>query len=94
MAGNEVIIMINANSPNDDATIVTFLDTHGLFDLMHDYLPDRQPPTYQHDRSKIDHIWGTPGVLTATIHAGVLPFGQGPNSIICHPYRHIIAVLI
>ena len=78
--GNEVIVMINANSPNNDTTITQFLDTYGLFDLMHDYLPDQQPPTYQHGRSKIDHIWGTPGVLTATIHADVLPFGHGPNS--------------
>ena len=44
---NEVIVMIDANSPNDDTTITQFLDTYGLFDLMHDYLPDRQPPTYQ-----------------------------------------------
>ena len=48
--------------------------------LMTDYLPDHQPSTYQRGRSKIDHIWGTPGVLTATTHAGVLPFGTGPNS--------------
>ena len=80
MVGNEVIVMIDANSSNDDVTITTFLDTYGLFDLMHDYLPDRQPPTYQCGRSKIDHIWGTPGVLTATIHASILPFGHGPNS--------------
>ena len=65
-----MIVMIDANSPNDDTTITQFLDNYGLFDL----------PTYQCGRSKIDHIWGTSGVLTATIHAGVLPFGQGPNS--------------
>ena len=80
MEGNEVIVMINANSPNDDVNIITFLDDYGLFNLMQDYLPDQQPPTYQRSRSKIDHIWGTPGVLTATIHAGMIPFGYGPNS--------------
>ena len=48
MVDNEVIIMIDANSPNDDATIIMFLEAYGLFNLMHDYLPDRQPPTYHH----------------------------------------------
>ena len=80
MAGNEVIIMIDANSPSDDINITQFLDDHGLFDLMTDYLPDHHPNTYQCGRSKIDHIWGTPGVLTATINASVLSFGAGPNS--------------
>ena len=47
MAGNEVIVMIDANSPSDDITIMQFLDDHGLFDLMTDYLPDHQPNTYQ-----------------------------------------------
>ena len=41
MDGNEVIVMIDANSPSDDDTITQFLDAHGLFDLMIDYLPDR-----------------------------------------------------
>ena len=72
--------MIDANSSGCDKTIEQFLDDVGLFDLMTDYLPDQQPSTYQRGRSKIDHIWGTPGVLTATTHAGVLPFGTGPNS--------------
>ena len=80
MAGNEVIVMIDANSPSDDVTITQFLDEHGLLDLMIDYLPDHHPNTYQCGHSKIDHIWGTPGVLTATINASVLPFGAGPNS--------------
>ena len=80
MAGNEVIIMTDANSPSDDVNITQFLDAHGLFDLMLDYLPDQQPPTYQRGPSKINHIWGTPGVLTATLHAGILPFGAGPKS--------------
>ena len=80
MEGNEVIVMIDANSSSDDTTITQFLDDHGLFDLMIDYLPDRQPPTYQCGQSKIDHIWGTPGILTATLNASVLSFGAGPNS--------------
>ena len=45
MEGNEVIVMIDANSSSDDTTIIQFLDTHGLFDLMINYLPDWQPPT-------------------------------------------------
>ena len=72
--------MIDANSPGHDATIENFLDDIGLFDLMMDYLPEQQPSTYQRGRSKIDHVWGTPGVLTTTINAGVLPFGTGPYS--------------
>ena len=40
MDGNEVIVMIDANSPSDDDTITQFLDAHGLFDLMINYLPD------------------------------------------------------
>ena len=78
--GNEVLIMIDVNSPSGDAVITMFLDNCGLFDLMHDYLPDHQPTTYQRGHFKIDHIWGTPGVLTATQHAGVIPFSVGPNS--------------
>ena len=80
MEGNKVIVMIDANSSSDDTTITQFLDAHGLFDLMINYLPDQQPPTYQCGRSKIDHIWGTPGILTATLNASMLPFGAGPNS--------------
>ena len=45
--GNKVLVMIDANSPSDDANITQFLDAHGLSDLMLDYLPDRQPTTYQ-----------------------------------------------
>ena len=78
--GNEVIIMIDANSPEDDRTITQFLETNGLYDLMDDFLPKPPPCTYQRGRSKIDHIWGTSGILNATINAGVLPFGTGPNS--------------
>ena len=78
--GNEVLILIDANSPTGNAVIMMFLDDCRLFDLMHDYLPDHQPTTYQCGYSKIDHIWGTPGVLTAMQHAGVLPFSVGPNS--------------
>jgi hypothetical protein len=51
-----------------------------MHDLTAPFLPDNPPPTYQRGRNKIDHIWGTPGVLTATTNAGILPFGTGPKS--------------
>ena len=56
MTGNEVIVMINLNSPSDDALIMQFLDDYGLFDLMNDYLPNHHPSTYQCGHLKIDHI--------------------------------------
>ena len=71
--------MINASSSSNDNNIMTFLDETGLLDLMHDYLPDQQPSTYQCSCSKVDYIWSTLGVLTTTINAGILPFGTGPN---------------
>jgi hypothetical protein len=44
------------------------------------FLPETPPPTYQRGGHKIDHIWGTVGILTASIGAGILPFGVGPRS--------------
>ena len=49
-------------------------------DCLDDYLPDQPLCTYQCGRMKTDHIWGTPGVLTLMLNAGVLPFGTEPNS--------------
>ena len=78
--GHEIIIMTDANSPANDTAIEAFLEATELHDLMAAYLPDPPPPTYQRGQAKIDHIWGTIGVLTATINAGILPFGAGPRS--------------
>jgi hypothetical protein len=77
-AGHEIIIMIDANSPYDDAAVEKFLDDLNLHDLMAPFLQETPPPTYQRGRHKIDHILGTAGVLTATIGAGILPFGAPP----------------
>jgi hypothetical protein len=79
-AGHEIIIMIDANAPIEDRILEQFLDDLNLHDLMAPYLPDIPPATYQRGQNKIDHIWGTLGVLTATIGAGILPFGLGPKS--------------
>ena len=79
-SGNEVTVLIDANSHSQDTNIQTFMDDTGLYDVMEDYFLDQQPSTYQQGQQKIDHIWGTPGILTATINASILPFGQGPNS--------------
>jgi hypothetical protein len=79
-AGNEVIIMMDANARIDDPDIDKFMDELNMYDLMADYLPDTQPPTYQRGQHKIDHIIGTIGVLTAMTGAGILPFGEGPRS--------------
>jgi hypothetical protein len=78
--GHEIIIMIDANSPDNDNAVEQFLEKLNLHDLMAAFLPDNPPPTYQRGRNKIDHIWGTAGVLTATTGAGILPFGAGPRS--------------
>ena len=78
--GNEVLVLIDANSHPQDTSIQQFLETTGLHDALEDYLPDTKPSTYQRGRHQIDHIWGTPGIITATLNAGILPFGQGPNS--------------
>ena len=55
-----------------------FLDELNLHDLMAPYLPDIPPTTYQRGNNKIDHIWGTIGVMTSTIGAGIMEFGIGP----------------
>ena len=47
MKGNEIIVLIDANSNARDGSITKFLTDTGLFDLMEDYLPDDQPSTYQ-----------------------------------------------
>ena len=61
--GNEVIIMMDANSPTTDPAMEEFMDALKLHDLMADYLPATPPKTYQRGRHKIDHIVGTLGVL-------------------------------
>ena len=78
-SGNEVMVMIDANSHSQDTNIQTFMEATGLHDVMEDYLLDLKPSTYQRCQNKIDHIWGTPGIITATINAGILSFGKGPN---------------
>jgi L-alanine-DL-glutamate epimerase-like enolase superfamily enzyme len=45
--GNEVIIMMDANSPANDPDLTAFTDSLNLHDLMADYLPDIPPKTYQ-----------------------------------------------
>jgi hypothetical protein len=72
--------MIDANAPIEDRILEQFLDDLNLHDLMAPYLPDIPPATYQRGQNKIDHIWGTIGILNATIGAGILPFGIGPKS--------------
>jgi hypothetical protein len=79
-AGHEIIIMIDANSPADDGVIEEFMNDLNLHDIMATYLPNTPPTTYQRGQNKIDHIWGTVGVLTATISTGILPIGIGPQS--------------
>jgi hypothetical protein len=77
---NEVIVMVDADPPVHDNAIDTFLQETNMHDLTTPFLPDDPPPTYQRGCNKIDHIWGTPGVLTAKTGAGILPFSSGPKS--------------
>jgi hypothetical protein len=46
-AGNEILIMINANDPITSAVMDNFLDGLNLCDPMADYLPATPPTTYQ-----------------------------------------------
>ena len=78
--GNEVIVMIDVNFHSQDANIQQFMETTGLHNALENYLPDTKPSTYQQGWHQINHIWGTLRIITATINAGILPFGQGPNS--------------
>ena len=78
--GNEVLVMIDANSHPQDPNLQQFMENTGLHDAIEDFLPDIKPSPYQQGRHQIDHIWGTPGIIAATLNAGILPFGQGPNS--------------
>jgi hypothetical protein len=43
------------------------------------YLPEIPSTTYQCCNNKIDHIWGTIGVLMSTIGVGIMDFGIGPR---------------
>jgi hypothetical protein len=85
--GHEIIITIDANSPATDARVEKFLDKLNPHNLMAPYLPDIPPTTYQRGNNKIDHIWGTIGVMTATIGAGIMEFGIGPRSD--HPILYV-----
>ena len=78
--GNKVMVMIKVNSHSQDTNIQTFLEATGLHNMMENYLPDTKPSTYQQGHHQIDHIWGTPGIIMATLNAGILPFGKSPNS--------------
>jgi len=80
-AGNEILIMIDANDPIDSMPMDKFMDDLNLCDLMSDYLPATPPTTYQRGRQKIDHIVGTMGINLAMIRAYVIPFGtDSPKS--------------
>jgi hypothetical protein len=92
--GHEVIIMLDANSPAEDPAIEEFLEERNLNDLMAAYIPDNPPPTYQRGRFKIDHIWSTIGVLTATVGAGILPLGVGPRSDHAILYADVSLVIL
>jgi hypothetical protein len=79
-ARHEILITIDANSPVTDARMEKSIDQLNLHDLMAAYLPEIPPTTYQRGNNKIDHIWGTIGVLTSTIGTGIMDFGIGPCS--------------
>jgi hypothetical protein len=74
-AGNEILLMMDANDTLDSKPMDKFMDELELWDLMEDHLPAAPPTTYQRGRKKIDHIVGTKGMLLATIRAYVIPFG-------------------
>ena len=46
-SGNEVIVLIDANSHSQDPNIQTFMEVTRLHDAMEDYLPNMKPSTYQ-----------------------------------------------
>jgi hypothetical protein len=71
--GQEILLLLNANAPYDDTVTEAFLEANNLHDLMTDHLSDMPPSTYQRRRSKIDHAWGTIGILTAMNGTGILP---------------------
>ena len=75
-AGNEVILMIDANDSIESRPMDEFMDSLDLWDLMADFLPTTPPPTYHRGSKKIDHIIGTQGILFATRRAYILPFGS------------------
>ena len=81
---HEIIVMMDANSPANDDAIENFFQHTNLHDVTAPFLPDAPPLIYQCGQHKIDHIWGTPGVLTATIGASILPFGSGPKLSLIH----------
>ena len=61
-AGNEVIIMMDANDSIDSRPMDEFMDSLDLWDLMADFLPHTPPTTYHRGSKKIDHIIGTQGI--------------------------------
>ena len=85
--GHEIILMMDANSPIEEPAIHAFMDANNLHDLMEEFLPDEPPPTYKRGTTKIDHILGTIGIVFAMTGAGIIPFGNGPNSD--HAILHI-----
>jgi hypothetical protein len=80
-AGHEIVLLMDANSPLHDPVLEAFINSTFLHKLINVYLPATPPPTtYQRGRHKIDYIWGTPAVLTATHNAIILPLGTGPKT--------------
>jgi hypothetical protein len=58
-AGNEILIMMDANNPINSYPMDEFMDALDLWGLMADYLPATPPTTYQRGCNKIDHIIGS-----------------------------------
>jgi hypothetical protein len=75
-AGNEAIIMMDANDTINSRPMDDFMESLDLCDLMTDFLLHIPPTTYHRGSKKIDHIIGTQGILFATRRAYILPFGS------------------
>ena len=70
--GNEIIVMIDANSDLSDRDLSHFLACTNLVDLFHH--EDLQLPTRSPGTKRIDFIFGTPRVADATRAVGYLPW--------------------
>ena len=77
--GDEIFLMLNANSDSEDEDIIELTSYHGLFDL-HTHIRDSAPPEiYRRARGKkkIDFMFGPHAILLSVTKGRILAYENG-----------------
>ena len=76
--GDEIILMLDANSDFDDVQFLQMVTKHKLLDL-HSNLNSLTPPpeSYRREKKKIDFILGSLVSFQAVVRGGIMDYNNG-----------------